>query len=93
MSVQKQLSVDRGNIVQNQGRQAVFGQLLVNGGNQITRKDTQHNGRAADIQITGVPPKKVAAYAETLLPNKGGIGIYGSFTHIDVRDTKSRWNG
>ena len=43
MSVQKQLSVDRGYIVQNQGRQAVFGQLLVNGGNQITRKDTQHN--------------------------------------------------
>ena len=50
-------------------------------------------GRAADVKISGVSPKKVAAYAETLLKNKGGIGIYSTFTHIDVRGTKSRWNG
>ena len=50
-------------------------------------------GRAADVKISGVAPKKVAAYAETLLKNKGGIGIYSTFTHIDVRGTKSRWNG
>ena len=55
---------------------------------------SQHQyGKAADIQIAGVPPKKVAAYAETLLPCSGGIGIYSTFTHIDVRATKSRWNG
>lgn len=50
-------------------------------------------GMAADITIKGVSPKIVAAYAETLLPNKGGIGIYGTFTHVDVRTVKSRWNG
>ena len=50
-------------------------------------------GRAADIKVNGVSPKKVAAYAETLLKNKGGIGIYSTFCHIDVRATKSRWNG
>ena len=50
-------------------------------------------GRAADVKISGVSPKKVAAYAETLLKNKGGIGTYSTFTHIDVRETKSRWNG
>ena len=50
-------------------------------------------GRAADIKVKGITPKKVAAYAETLLKNKGGIGIYSTFTHIDVRATKSRWNG
>lgn len=50
-------------------------------------------GKAADIKVTGVTPKKVAAYAETLLKNKGGIGTYSTFTHIDVRATKSRWNG
>lgn len=50
-------------------------------------------GKAADIKVNGVTPKKVAAYAETLLKNKGGIGIYSTFTHIDVRGTKSRWNG
>lgn len=50
-------------------------------------------GKAADIKVTGVTPKKVASYANTLLPNKGGIGTYKTFTHIDVRETKSRWNG
>ena len=50
-------------------------------------------GRAADIKVNGVSPKKVAAYAETLLPKSGGIGIYSTFTHIDCRSQKSRWNG
>ncbi len=50
-------------------------------------------GRAADIKVSGVSPQKVAAYAETLLVNKGGIGIYSTFTHIDVRATKARWKG
>ena len=50
-------------------------------------------GKAADIKVKGVSPKTVAAYAETLLPNTGGIGIYPTFTHVDVREVKSRWNG
>ena len=55
---------------------------------------SQHQyGTAADIRISGVAPKDVAAYAETLLPNTGGIGTYASFTHIDVRNNKSRWKG
>ena len=56
--------------------------------------NSQHlYGLAADIKVKGVAPAKVAAYAETLLPNTGGIGIYSTFTHIDVRKVKSRWNG
>ena len=50
-------------------------------------------GMAADIKVKGISPKEVATYAETLLLNRGGIGIYDTFTHIDVRETKSRWNG
>lgn len=50
-------------------------------------------GTAADIKISGVSPKEVAEYAETLMPDKGGIGIYSTFTHVDVRADKSRWNG
>lgn len=50
-------------------------------------------GKAADIKVSGVAPKKVSAYAETLLKNKGGIGTYSTFTHIDVRATKARWKG
>ena len=49
-------------------------------------------GKAADIKISGVTPKKVADYAETFLDN-GGIGIYNTFTRIDVRTVKSRWQG
>ena len=50
-------------------------------------------GTAADIHIDGVTPKAVAAYAEKLLVGRGGIGIYKSFCHVDVRKVKSRWNG
>ena len=56
--------------------------------------NSQHlYGMAADITVKGVSPSRVAAFAETLLPNTGGIGIYGTFTHVDVRAAKSRWNG
>ena len=50
-------------------------------------------GRAADIKVSGVSPSKVSAYAEELLSGKGGVGIYNTFTHIDVRTSKSRWIG
>ena len=50
-------------------------------------------GTAADIDVKGIAPKKVAAYVETLIPNTGGIGIYAGFVHVDTRATKSRWNG
>ena len=50
-------------------------------------------GKAADFTVEGIPPKEVARYAETLLPNSGGIGIYSNFIHIDDRAVKSRWNG
>ena len=50
-------------------------------------------GKAADIKVSGVAPSRVAAYVETLMPNSGGIGRYSTFTHVDVRKTKSRWNG
>ena len=55
---------------------------------------SQHKyGLAADIHINGVTPKEIAAYVETLMPSSGGIGIYKSFCHVDVRRVRSRWNG
>lgn len=55
---------------------------------------SQHlKGTAADILVKGIEPERVAKYAETLLPKSGGIGRYKTFTHIDVRSVKSRWNG
>ena len=50
-------------------------------------------GKAADIKVSGVSPSIVAAYVETLMPSTGGIGRYSTFTHVDVRKVKSRWNG
>ena len=62
---------------------------------------SQHQyGKAADIRVTGITVEKVAAYAETLLDGRGGIGIYppglgraNGWVHIDVRTEKSRWKG
>ena len=50
-------------------------------------------GTGADIYINGVSPKEVCKYVETLLGDKGGIGEYSTFSHIDVREVKSRWKG
>ena len=65
--------------------------------NAKTKDASEHSqhlyGLAADIQVAGVSPSDVADYAEKLLPGTGGIGRYKTFTHVDVRATKSRWNG
>lgn len=50
-------------------------------------------GTAADIKVSGVSPAKVAAYARSIMPDWGGVGTYSTFTHVDVRETKSDWNG
>lgn len=52
-------------------------------------------GTAADITVKGVEVETVAAYARKIMPDWGGVGIYKTqgFTHIDVRETRSDWNG
>lgn len=56
--------------------------------------DSMHlYGAAADIKVKDISPEQVAQYAEKLLTGKGGIGVYKTFVHIDVRSTKARWNG
>lgn len=64
-------------------------------------KYSQHcYGRAADIRVAGVPVETLATYAETLLPDTGGIGRYPvrsgrptGWVHVDTRPAKSRWKG
>ena len=66
-------------------------------------KSSQHLlGQAADFSVEGVDVATVAAYAETLLPSRGGIGRYPKdaahpqrrtgWVHIDTRANKSRWS-
>lgn len=52
-------------------------------------------GTAADISVRGQTPAQVAAYARQLMPDWGGVGVYAKkgFTHIDVRETRSDWDG
>ena len=54
---------------------------------------SQHcNGLAADIKVEGHTPKEVYDYACSLLGDHGGVGIYNTFVHVDVRATKSRFD-
>lgn len=53
-------------------------------------------GDAADIVVSGVAPREVAKYAESI--GIKGIGLYetsadGHFTHVDTRNVKSFWYG
>ena len=56
--------------------------------------DSQHcYGTAADSVVRGKTPAQVAAYARQLMPDWGGVGVYDSFCHIDVREAKADWKG
>lgn len=57
--------------------------------------NSQHRyGTAADLgKPSGVTVAEMAAIAEDVIGNTGGIGIYSWGIHIDSRKTKSRWNG
>lgn len=54
--------------------------------------NSQHiHGRAADIQLDGVAPSRVAEAA--ILLAAPGLGRYPTFTHIDVGPVGRRWHG
>lgn len=50
-------------------------------------------GRAADISVDGISPALIQEHFEHKYPDKFGIGRYETFTHIDTRTNKARWNG
>lgn len=49
-------------------------------------------GRAADIVVSGASPLLVGQIAEYYLDRRGGIGVYQTFTHVDTRAIRSRWD-
>lgn len=63
-----------------------------------SKDDSQHvQGRAADIQVEGHSPEAVHAAALKLYERGeleiGGLGIYDSFVHLDVRGgALHRWD-
>jgi uncharacterized protein YcbK (DUF882 family) len=63
-------------------------------------KTSQHIlGKAADITIDTFTPDEVVSIIENMLTNEmlggfyiGGLGSYNTFTHVDIREKKARWN-
>ncbi len=78
--------------------------IIVNSGYRSTRHNTkvggapnsQHKlGKAADIVVSGKTPKQVKSDIEKLITSgkmaQGGIGLYNSFVHYDIRGYAARW--
>ena len=65
-------------------RTAACGAVTVNSGYLL--------GRAADIQVSGASPLLVGQIAEYYLGGHGGIGVYQTFTHVDTRTARARWD-
>ncbi|NRA93754.1 MAG: DUF882 domain-containing protein [Psychroserpens sp.] len=53
-------------------------------------------GKAADLSNSKLPPAQLAEVIEELISRgyipEGGIGIYNTFVHYDIRGTKARWD-
>ncbi len=59
-------------------------------------KSSQHLfAKAADIVIESKNPEQVANIIKALIlegkMKQGGIGVYNTFTHYDIRGHKARW--
>lgn len=58
--------------------------------------NSQHlKGKAADITVSGYTPTQLAAVIFMLIEkgqiSQGGVGIYPTFIHYDIRGKKARW--
>ena len=61
------------------------------------RRSQHMTAKAADIKVKGMTPAEVKAAIVKLIKEgkmmKGGIGLYTTFTHYDVRGRNARWSG
>ena len=61
------------------------------------RRSQHMLAKAADIIISGMTPEEVKSAIVELISEgkmkKGGIGLYTTFTHYDVRGFNRRWYG
>lgn len=60
-------------------------------------KNSYHTkGQAADIVIQGLTPEQTFNIIENLITQKkmlqGGVGLYDTFVHYDIRGNKARWD-
>lgn len=60
-------------------------------------KNSQHVlGNAADIRVDGISPKVLHGQIKMLIDagkmKQGGLGLYDTFVHYDIRGHLARWN-
>jgi uncharacterized protein YcbK (DUF882 family) len=60
-------------------------------------RNSQHLlGTAVDLKVKAMSPSSVALVIEKLIQDgkikQGGIGIYNTWVHYDIRGTKARWD-
>jgi len=67
-----------------------------NRANNGASKSQHLKGKAADITIKNLTPDEVANAVGKLQDGgfikAGGLGRYNTFTHIDIRGKKARWD-
>ena len=60
-----------------------------------TKNSAHVKGKAADIKVSGLSPLNVFNAIEALIRSgkmkEGGLGLYGTWVHYDIRGTKARW--
>jgi uncharacterized protein YcbK (DUF882 family) len=60
-------------------------------------KSMHMQATASDIKVTGVSPRKVHSTILRLIEEgrmeEGGLGLYETFVHYDVRGKRARWYG
>ena len=53
-------------------------------------------GKAADLQVKGLKPKTIYKAIEKLIEQgkmlQGGLGLYDTFVHYDIRGKEARWD-
>jgi uncharacterized protein YcbK (DUF882 family) len=59
--------------------------------------NSQHlKGKAADIKSNDINPEDMATIVDDLMKCEsfklGGVGIYNTFTHVDIRGVRARWS-
>ena len=60
-------------------------------------KTSQHLlGKASDLQVKGLKPKTIYKAIEKLIEQgkmlQGGLGLYDTFVHYDIRGKEARWD-
>lgn len=60
-------------------------------------KNSQHVlGKASDLKVKDLDTKDLYLIIESLIEDgkmkEGGLGLYNTFVHYDIRGTKARWD-